>query len=254
MPNSPLYSCKSCNNKPLKLWPADCLAESQCMKCEEKIVNNGRNLHVCFTCPETHVSHRQHLCGEHGDVHLQRVVLVDFAKAIQSSDPVETDEFLPSEADKVEERGEVLTRQPSWQQKISSARRSNPLQMARQTSMKLKRMTSTSSTSQRMDGLDEEHLLAPPQRVTVQLVDEQLVDMEVPPAELTLTSFNKLLSDLTFYSGVPDVQGLLIKTESGSFVQVFDLERIPEGNLKIQVFMSGNKQYLRIYTDSQMKK
>ena len=105
-----------------------------------------------------------------------------------------------------------------------------------------------------MDGFDEEHLLPPPQRVTVQLVDEELVDMEVPPAELTLTSFNKLLSDLTFYSGVPDVQGLLIKTESGSFVQVFDLERIPEGNFRIQVFMSGNKQYLRIYTDSQMKK
>ena len=48
-----------------------------------------------------------------------------------------------------------------------------------------------------MDGLNKEHLL-PVQRATVQLVDEHLVEMEVPPAELTLTSFNKLLSDLTF--------------------------------------------------------
>ena len=104
-----------------------------------------------------------------------------------------------------------------------------------------------------MDDLDEEHRLLPLQRVTVQLVDEQLVDMEVPPAEVTLTSFNKLLSDLTFYAGVPDIKGLLIKTGSGSFVQVFDIERIPEGNLKIQVVTSGSQQYLRLYTDSQMR-
>jgi len=177
---------------------------------------------------------------------------VDFSNKLES---VKTDEFLLSVVERVEERAreEVLTRQPSWQQKISSARRVAPLQMARQTSMKLKRMTSTSSTSQRMDGLDEEHLLPPPQRVRVQLVDKQLVEMEVPSAELTLTSFDKLLSDLTFYSGVPDVQGLLIKTESGRFVQVFDIERIPEGNLKIQVVMSGDKHYLRLYSDSQMK-
>ena len=142
MQNSTLYSCKSCSAR-LKLWPADCLAVSQCTKCEEKIVNNGRNLHVCFTCPRTHVSHRQHLCSDHRDVHLQRVVLVDFSKA------VETEEFLPSEPVDERERGEVMTRQPSWQQKISSARRvveTNPIKTARQTSMKLKRMTSNSST------------------------------------------------------------------------------------------------------------
>ena len=92
-----------------------------------------------------------------------------------------------------------------------------------------------------MDGLNEEHLL-PVQRATVQLVDEHLVEMEVPLAKLTLTSFNKLLSDLTFYSGVHEVQGLLMKNDSGSFVQVFDMERIPEGNFKIQVVMSGNKR------------
>ena len=97
------------------------------------------------------------------DVHLQRVVLVDFSKA------VETEEFLPSEPVEERERGVVLTRQPSWQQQISSARwvvETDPIKTARQTSMKLKRMTSTSSTSQRLDGLNEEHLL-PVQRMTV---------------------------------------------------------------------------------------
>jgi len=119
--------------------------------------------------------------------------------------------------------------------------------------MKLKRMTSTSSTSQRMDGLDEEHHLLPPRRVTVQLVDDQLFDTEVPPAEVTLTSFDKLLSDLTFYAGVPEIQGILVRTESDSFVQVFDMERIPEGNLKIQVVKSGEKQYLRLHSGPQIK-
>ena len=253
MPNSTLYSCKSCNT-PLKLWPVECLAVSQCAKCEEKIENNGRNLHVCFTCPKTHVSHRQHLCSDHGDVHLQRVVLVDFI----GIGLIKTDEFLPSVADNVEEGvgEEVLTRQPSWQQKISSTIRvveNKPIQMARQTSMKLKRMTSTSSTSQRMDGLDEVHHLLPLRRVTVQLVDDQLFDTEVPPAEVTLTSFDKLLSDLTFYAGVPEIQGILVRTESDSFVQVFDMERIPEGNLKIQVVKSGEKQYLRLHSGPQIK-
>ena len=86
----------------------------------------------------------------------------------------------------------------------------------------------------------------------VQLVDEQLADLEVPPTELTLTGFSKLLSDLAFYSGVPDVQGLLIKTESGSFAQVFDLERIPHGNLKVRAVMSGDQHFLRLYPNSQL--
>ena len=104
-----------------------------------------------------------------------------------------------------------------------------------------------------MDCLDEEHHLLPPRRVTVQLVDDQLFDTEVPPAEVTLTSFDKLLTDLTFCAGVPEIQGILVRTESDSFVQVFDMERIPEGNLKIQVVTSGSQQYLRLYTDSQMR-
>ena len=99
--------------------------------------------------------------------------------------------------------------------------------------------------------MEEENLL-PRQRVMVQLVDEQLVDLEVPPAELTLTSFNKLLSDLTFYSGVPDIQGLLVKSEPNGFVQVFDMERIPQGNLKVRAVISGNKNFLRLYQNAQL--
>ena len=148
----------------------------------------------------------------------------------------------------------MLTRQPSWQQKISTAGRiaeNKPIQIARQASMKMKRMTSTSSTLQIREAFEEEHLL-PPQRVMVQLVDEQLADLEVPPTELTLRGFGKLLSDLAFYSGVPDIQGLLIKTESGSFAQVFDMERIPPGNLKVRAVMSGDQHFLRLYPNSQL--
>jgi len=104
-----------------------------------------------------------------------------------------------------------------------------------------------------MDSLNEEHHLLPPRRVTVQLVDDQLFDTEVPPTEVTLTSFDKLLSHLTFYAGVPEIQGLLVKTESGSFVQVFDMERIREGNLKVQVVKSGEKQYLKLHSGPQIK-
>ena len=91
--------------------------------------------------------------------------------------------------------------------------------------------------------MEEENLL-PRQRVIVQLVDEQLVDLEVPPAELTLTSFSKLLSYLTFYSGVRHIQGLLVKSEPNGVVQVFDMERIPQGNLKIRAVISLAKKSL----------
>ena len=142
----------------------------------------------------------------------------------------------------------------SWRQKISTAStivENKPTQVAGCTSMKLERTISPSSTLERTGGLEEENLL-PRQRVMVQLVDEQLVDLEVPPAELTLTSFNKLLSDLTFYSGVPDIQGLLVKSEPNGFVQVFDMERIPQGNLKVRAVISGNKKFLRLYQNAQL--
>ena len=100
--------------------------------------------------------------------------------------------------------------------------------------------------------MEEEHLL-PEKRVTVQLVDEQLADLEVPPAELTLTTFTKLLSDLTFYAGLPELQGLLVKSESGGFVQVFDMNRIPQGNLKVRAVISGEKHFLRIYPNPKLE-
>ena len=64
----------------------------------------------------------------------------------------------------------------------------------------------------------------------MQLVDDQPINMEVPPVELILTDITKLFSDLTAYVGVPDVQGLLaLDFESGDFIQAFDMLRIPQG-------------------------
>ena len=138
-----------------------------------------------------------------------------------------------------EENRVALTRNPSferhqWQVHLSKVNETKP------------------STMEKRGGQEEEHLL-PQQRVTVQLVDEQLVDLEVPPAELTLTTFSKLLSDLTYYSGVPDIQGLLVKSESGGFVQVFDMGRIPKENFKARAVMSGTKHFLRLYPNSKLE-
>merc|ERR1712181_203113 len=102
-------------------------------------------------------------------------------------------------------------------------------------------------------GPEEDNLLPNQERATVQLVDEQLVDLEIPPAELTLTSFSKLLSDLTYYSGVPDIQGLLVKSESGGFVQVFDMGRIPKENFKARAVISGTKHFLRLYPNTKLE-
>ena len=132
----------------------------------------------------------------------------------------------------------TLTRNPSWER--------------HQWNMQLSKVNETkpSTLEKRGGGLEEEHLL-PEKRVTVQLVDEQLADLEVPPAELTLTTFTKLLSDLTFYAGVPELQGLLVKSESGRFVQVFDMNRIPQGNLKVRAVKHfHDKHFLRIYPNS----
>ena len=126
-----------------------------------------------------------------------------------------------------------MTRNPSWERHQWNAQLST-----------INETKPGSTAEERVGGREEE-------RVTVQLVDEQLVDLEVPPAELTLTNFPKLLSDLTFYSGVPDIQGLLVKSEPNGFVQVFDMERIPEGNLKVRAVISGNKHFLQLYQNAQ---
>merc|ERR1711971_417993 len=139
-----------------------------------------------------------------------------------------------------EEQRVAMTTNPSWQRQ--------------QWKIHLSEVNETKpSTLEKNGGPEEEDHLLPQERVTVQLVDEQLVDLEVPPAELTLTSFSKLLSDLTFYSGVPDIQGLLVKSESGGFVQVFDMGRIPKENFKVRAVISGTKHFLRLYPNTKLE-
>ena len=147
-------------------------------------------------------------------------------------------------------RRDFMARHQSWQPNKTTATKyyeDSPNQTANQSSMQPNRMT---STLPRVDGDEREPFLAG-QRVMVQLVDEQLVNLEVPPAEVTLTTFSKLLSDLTFYSGVPDVEGILVKSESSGYVQVFNMEKIPPGNLKVRAVMSGTKRFLRLYPNLQ---
>ena len=136
-----------------------------------------------------------------------------------------------------EENRVALTRNPSFERHQWNARLS----------------TINETKPEKRGELEGERLLQARETVTVQLVDEQLVDLEVPPAELTITNFSKLLSDLTFYSGLPDVQGLLVKSDTGGFVQVFDMGRIPQGNLKVRGVISGDKHFLRLYSDSKLK-
>ena len=86
----------------------------------------------------------------------------------------------------------------------------------------------------------------------MQMVDEQLNKMDLPPAELTLTNLNKLLVDLSSYSGLPDVQGVLIKSKHSGFVEMTDLRQIPRGNLSVRAVMKGNGHMLRLYPEPQV--
>ena len=61
-PDSDLYQCRQCGT-PLKLWPSDKLTSSECFKCQQRVDNNGHNLHVCFGCQDGKSNH--HLCGDH---------------------------------------------------------------------------------------------------------------------------------------------------------------------------------------------
>ena len=124
-------------------------------------------------------------------------------------------------------------------------------------------MMSNNASPERTEGSVKEPLL-PGQTVQVQLVDEQLNDMEVPPTMVTITTLSNLLSDLAFYAGLPNVHGLLVKSQSGGYVQVsdyisqyfypyfddvqvFDMTKVPRGNLKVRSLMSGNQRMLRLY-------
>ena len=108
----------------------------------------------------------------------------------------------------------------------------------------------TTTTSPEEISAEEERLLPRP-RIMVQLVEmigAEMVDMGIPKAELILTTFNKLLSDLTAYVGAPDVQGLLVwNIESGDFTQVFDMDKIPRGSVKVRVVTYGVKTFIGIY-------
>merc|ERR1712013_176379 len=107
-------------------------------------------------------------------------------------------------------------------------------------------MTSTSTVVE--SGLSEKDKLLPSEKMIVQLVDEQMDTIPFPQAEMILTTFNKLLSDLTAYVGAPDVQGLLVwNIESGNFTQVFDLDKIPRGSVKVRVVTYGVKTFIGIY-------
>lgn len=113
MPNSSLYKCKNCKNM-LKLWPINKLEKSKCIKCENEIVNNGSNLHICFTCISVGTQHsgqgsekgcsskvinhnhwtNHHLCSRHTEEgNVIEVNFEDFASIPSVS------RFIPSGAD-----------------------------------------------------------------------------------------------------------------------------------------------------------
>ena len=153
-----------------------------------------------------------------------------------------------------EETRVALTRNPSWERHQWNARLSTINENKQGSSLEKSTVKETKSgpTVEKKIGGGKEESVLPRGKVTVQLVDEQLVDLEVPPAELTVTSFSKLLSDLTFYSGQPDIQGLLVKSDSGGFVQVFDMDRIPRGSLKVRTAISGDKHFVQLYPNPKL--
>ena len=102
-------------------------------------------------------------------------------------------------------------------------------------------MTSTTTAKETKDKL------LPSEKMIVQLVDEQMDTIPFPQAELILTTFNKLLSDLTAYVGAPGVQGLLVwNIEPGDFTQVFDMDKIPR-SVKVRVVTYGVKTFIGIF-------
>ena len=99
----------------------------------------------------------------------------------------------------------------------------------------------TSTTTVEETGLSAKEKLLPSEKMIVQLVDEQMDTIPFPQAELILTTFNK-------HVGAPDVQGLLVwNIESGDFTQVFDMDKIPRGSVKVRVVTYGVKTIIGIY-------
>jgi len=76
IPDSSLYKCATCRTK-LKVWPRN-VARSRCTKCYEEIINDGTNLHVCFTCAGRGRYDENHLCNAHSLSEEPDLTLVDW--------------------------------------------------------------------------------------------------------------------------------------------------------------------------------
>ena len=161
------------------------------------------------------------------------------------------------------EKREELARKQRWEMERMPYTRPTLDNSTTRPPPQVNTMTSSNASTERTEGSVKEPLLAG-QTVQVQLVDEQLNDMEVPPTQVTITTLSNLLSDLAFYAGLPKVHGLLVKSQSGGYVQVldyvsqhfdsyfdnaqvFDMSKVPRGNLKVRSVMSGNQHMLRLY-------
>ena len=161
------------------------------------------------------------------------------------------------------EKREELARKQRWEMERMPYTRPTLDNSTTRSPRQVNTITSSNASTERTEGSVKEPLLAG-QTVQVQLVDEQLNDMEVPPTQVTITTLSNLLSDLAFYAGLPKVHGLLVKSQSGGYVQVldyvsqhfdsyfdnaqvFDMSKVPRGNLKVRSVMSGNQHMLRLY-------
>jgi len=147
------------------------------------------------------------------------------------------------------EKREELARKQRWEMERMPYTRPTLDNSTKRPPRQVNTMTSSNASTERTEGSVKEPLL-PGQTVQVQLVDEQLKDMEVPPTQVTITTLSNLLSDLAFYAGLPNVHGLLVKSQSGGYVQVFDMSKVPRGNLKVRSVMSGNQHMLRLYPNA----
>jgi len=63
-PPSSLYKCSTCQKR-LKVWPSSKLDESRCGFCDEEIINDDTNMHVCFPCAGKGPMNQNHLCNRH---------------------------------------------------------------------------------------------------------------------------------------------------------------------------------------------
>ena len=77
IPDSSLYKCATCRTK-LKVWPKNKVARTRCTICFDEVINDGTNLHVCFTCSGRGRNDENHLCNSHSLSQEQNLTLVDW--------------------------------------------------------------------------------------------------------------------------------------------------------------------------------